>query len=120
LLRTTFEEWNADNAARLAAALAYYTIFSIAPLLVIVFAVAGLFFGREAAQGRLLIEIERYVTNRDAAELIETAVENARVPTTSVFATLLGFCPAVLGRDRCIRRAAQRPQQHMGRASPHQ
>ena len=91
LLRTTFEEWNADNAARLAAALAYYTIFSMAPLLVIVFAVAGLFYGREAAQGRLLVEIERYITNRDAAQLIETAVENARVPTTSVFATLIGF-----------------------------
>lgn len=91
LLRTTFEEWNADNAARLAAALAYYTIFSMAPLLVIVFAVAGLFYGREAAQGRLLGEIERYITNRDAAQLIETAVENARLPTTSAFATLIGF-----------------------------
>ena len=91
LLRTTFEEWNADNAARLAAALAYYTIFSMAPLLVIVFAVAGLFYGREAAQGRLLVEIERYITNRDAAQLIETAVENARVPTTSALATLVGF-----------------------------
>jgi membrane protein len=91
LLRTTFEEWNADNAARLAAALAYYTIFSIAPLLVIVVAVAGLFYGREAAQGQLLGEIERYVTDRDAAQLIETAVENARVPTTSAFATAVGF-----------------------------
>lgn len=91
MLRTTFEEWNADNAARLAAALAYYTIFSIAPLLVIVVAVAGLFYGREAAQGQLLGEIERYVTDRDAAQLIETAVENARVPTTSAFATAVGF-----------------------------
>jgi membrane protein len=91
LLRTTFEEWNADNAARLAAALAYYTIFSMAPLLVIVVAVAGLFYGREAAQGQLLGEIQRYITNRDAAELIETAVENARVPTTSLFATVVGF-----------------------------
>lgn len=91
MLRTTFEEWNADNAARLAAALAYYTIFSMAPLLVIVFAVAGLFYGREAAQGQLLGEIQRYVTDRDTAQFIQTAVENARVPTTSVFATVAGF-----------------------------
>lgn len=91
MLRTTFEEWNADNAARLAAALAYYTIFSMAPLLVIVIAVAGLFYGREAAQGQLLGEIQRYVTDRDTAQLIQTAVENARVPTTSVFATVAGF-----------------------------
>lgn len=97
LLKTTFEEWNADNAARLAAALAYYTIFSMAPLLVIVVAIAGLFYGREAAQGQLLAEIQRYINNRDAAELIETAVKNARVPTTSAFATLAGFALLLWG-----------------------
>ncbi len=91
LLKTTFEEWNADNATRLAAALAYYTIFSVAPLLVIVVAGAGLFYGREAAQGQLASGIERYITNPDAAELIQTAVENARVPQTSLFATIIGF-----------------------------
>ena len=80
LLKTTFEEWNADNAARLAAALAYYTIFSAAPLLVIVVAVAGLFYGREAAQGQLTHELERYVTNPDAVDLIQTVIENARLP----------------------------------------
>jgi membrane protein len=91
LLKTTFEEWNADNAARLAAALAYYTIFSMAPLLVIVVAVAGFFYGREAAQGQLAHEIERYISNPEAVELIQTVIENARVPETSVFATLVGF-----------------------------
>jgi membrane protein len=91
LLRTTFEEWNADNAARLAAALAYYTIFSIAPLIVIVVAIAGLFYGREAAQGQLTHEIERYVTNPDAVDLIQTVIENARFPETSAMATLVGF-----------------------------
>ncbi len=91
LFRTTFEEWNADNAARLAAALAYYTIFSVAPLLVIVVALAGLFYGREAAQGQLTHEIGRYVTNPDAVDLIQTVIKNARVPETSALATLVGF-----------------------------
>ncbi len=91
LFRTTFEEWNADNAARLAAALAYYTIFSVAPLLVIVVAVAGLFYGREAAQGQLTHELGRYVTNPDAVDLIQTVIKNARVPETSAMATLVGF-----------------------------
>jgi membrane protein len=91
LLRTTFEEWNADNAARLAAALAYYTIFSVAPLIVIVVAIVGLFYGREAAQGQLTQELERYVTNPDAVDLIQTVIENARVPETSALATLIGF-----------------------------
>jgi membrane protein len=97
LLKTTFEEWNADNAARLAAALAYYTIFSLAPLLVIVVSVAGIFYGREAAQGQLVQEVERYVPNAEAAELIQTAVENARVPETSLFATLAGFALLIWG-----------------------
>jgi membrane protein len=91
LCRTTFEEWNADNAARLAAALAYYTIFSVAPLLVIVVAMAGLFYGREAAQGQLTHELERYVTNPDAVDLIQTVIMNARFPETSAMATLVGF-----------------------------
>jgi membrane protein len=97
LLRTTFEEWNADNAARLAAALAYYTIFSIAPLLVIVVALAGLFFGREAAQGQLTHEISRYVSNPDAAALIQTVIENARVPEASALATVVGFALLIWG-----------------------
>ena len=51
LLKETLSEWSNDKASRLAAALAYYTIFSIAPLLVITIAVVGLVFGREAARG---------------------------------------------------------------------
>jgi membrane protein len=97
LLKTTFEEWNADNAARLAAALAYYTIFSMAPLLVIVVAVAGFFYGREAAQGQLTHEIERYVSNPEAVDLIQTIIKNARVPETSAFATLAGFALLLWG-----------------------
>ena len=91
LFRTTFEEWNADNAARLAAALAYYTIFSIAPLLVIVVAMAGLFYGREAAQGQLTHELGRYVTDPAAVDLIQTVIKNARFPETSAMATLVSF-----------------------------
>ncbi|HBE53452.1 MAG TPA: hypothetical protein DDW76_33060, partial [Cyanobacteria bacterium UBA11369] len=48
LLKETFDEWNEDKASRLAAALAYYTIFSLAPLLIIAIAIAGSIFGEEA------------------------------------------------------------------------
>ena len=51
LLKKTFTEWQEDKASRLAAALAYYTAFSVAPLLLIAIAIAGFFFGDEAAQG---------------------------------------------------------------------
>lgn len=51
VLKDTWNDWNEDKAPRLAAALAYYTAFSLAPLLVIAIAIAGLVFGQEAARG---------------------------------------------------------------------
>ena len=57
LLKQTFTEWNNDNVPRLGAAMAYYTVVSIAPLLLVVIAVAGLAFGREAAAGAILAQI---------------------------------------------------------------
>ena len=56
-LKETFKEWQDDGALDLGAALAYYTIFSLAPLLLVVIAVAGLVFGREAVQGQLVGQI---------------------------------------------------------------
>jgi membrane protein len=58
LLKETWKAWSTDKAPRLGAALAYYTPFSLAPLLVIVIAVAALVFGQEAAQGKLVAEME--------------------------------------------------------------
>ncbi|MFO7170672.1 MAG: YhjD/YihY/BrkB family envelope integrity protein, partial [Chloroflexota bacterium] len=57
LLKQTFNDWNEDKAPRLAAALAYYTAFSLAPLLVIAIAIAGLVFGEEAARGQIVGQI---------------------------------------------------------------
>ena len=54
-------QWIEDKAPRLGAALAYYTIFSIAPLLVTAISVAGLVFGREAAQGNVKTQVEHLV-----------------------------------------------------------
>ena len=53
MLKEAWQAWSKDKATRLGAALAYYTIFSLAPLLVIVIAIVGLVFGREAAQGSI-------------------------------------------------------------------
>ena len=60
LLKTTLLEWNADNAAHLSAALAYYTFFSLAPILIITTAIAGAIFGQEAARGELVNQIALY------------------------------------------------------------
>lgn len=76
LLKETIAEWNEDKAPRLAAALAYYTVFSLAPVLIIVIAIAGLVFGQEAAQGEVVNQIQGLV-GRDGAEVIESALKSA-------------------------------------------
>lgn len=96
LLRTTFEEWQKDNAARLAASLAYYAMFSIAPLLIIAIGVAGLVLGREQAQGQLLAQLSEIV-GPDAAQAIGSLVQNTNIQTASVLATLIGAFTLLMG-----------------------
>ena len=61
VLRCAVQEWLAHRAASKGAALAFYTLFSLAPVLVLVIAIAGLFYGVEAAQGQLLEQLSRLV-----------------------------------------------------------
>ncbi len=79
LLKETFDEWNKDKASRLAAALAYYTVFSLSPLLIIAIAIAGAIFGEEAARGEIVSQIQGLV-GKDGAEFIQTAIESAAKP----------------------------------------
>ena len=96
LLKETFSEWSEDKASRLAAALAYYTIFSIAPLLIIAIAVAGLAFGQEAARGQLDRQIQGLV-GQQSAELIQTMVESASKPTSGIIATVIAIATILFG-----------------------
>jgi membrane protein len=90
LVRTTFNRWLDDNVSRLAASLAYYTAFSIAPLLVIAIAVAGAVFGPEAARNEVSRQL-RDLLGPAAAEAVELAVRNAAVSRThGVVATVIG------------------------------
>ncbi|WP_017651369.1 YihY/virulence factor BrkB family protein [Fortiea contorta] len=96
LFQETFKEWSDDKASRLAAALAYYTIFSIAPLLIIVIAIAGAVFGEEAARGEIVRQIQGLV-GRDGAEFIELAVKNANKPQTGTIASIISIAVLLLG-----------------------
>lgn len=97
LLSMTFVEWRADNASRLAAALAYYTIFSLAPLLVIVVGIAGLVLGQEVAQASLVEQVRVYTSSPRAAELVQTVLENTSVQGPNVLATLLSLALLLYG-----------------------
>jgi membrane protein len=82
LLKETFKEYQKDKVSRLAAALSYYTIFSLAPLLIIAIAIAGFFFGEEAATGEIVFQVQGLV-GKDGAEVIQTVIENAAKPTNN-------------------------------------
>jgi membrane protein len=96
MLKAAFADWSEDNAPRLGAALSYYTLFSLGPLLLIATAVAGLIFGPEAAHGRLSAEIQGLVGD-GAAEAIEGMIRSANKPRAGVLATVIGLVTLALG-----------------------
>jgi membrane protein len=96
VFKQTFKDWSQDKAARLAAALAYYTIFSIAPLLVILIAVLGLVLGRQAVQGQIMGQIQGLIGG-SAAGLIQDMIRNASQPRTGIIATVIGIVTLLIG-----------------------
>ncbi|MGF1524508.1 MAG: YihY/virulence factor BrkB family protein [Leptolyngbyaceae cyanobacterium] len=82
VIKEAFQEWNQDNASRLAAALAYYTIFSIAPLLILVIAIAGLFFDSAAVREQMTGQIESLLGS-SGADFITDVLDRANRPGES-------------------------------------
>jgi membrane protein len=96
LLKQAAVDWMEDNALRLSAALSYYSIFSIAPLLVIAIAIAGWFFGQQAAQGMLYEQLSGLLGAK-AAEGIQGMVQSASKPSSSILAGIVGGITLLLG-----------------------
>jgi membrane protein len=96
LFQHAFSKWCEDKASRLGAALAYYTLFSLSPSLITVIAVAGLLFGREAAQGQILVQIQGIV-GPEVARAIQGMLESAHKPSSGILASLLGLLTLLLG-----------------------
>ncbi len=83
------EGWSQDRAAHLSAALAFYAIFAIAPLILIIIATTGLVFGQEAAQAEIIAQIEQFV-GTEAREMIVRLIDNWRDPRSGLIATVVG------------------------------
>jgi membrane protein len=96
LLRETFKEWQEDNASRIAAALAYYAVFSISPLLVIAIAIAGTFFGQEAAQDQIAQKITALV-GEDGVQPVLMALNNMNQPKIRGVASLISIGVLLIG-----------------------
>ncbi len=92
----TIKEWHKDNALRLGAALAYYAIFSIGPLLLVVVAVGGAFFGREAAEHRILETLRDYVGD-GGARAVEAAIRSSAMSGENRLAAIVGIGVLVFG-----------------------
>ncbi|HEX7833670.1 MAG TPA: YihY/virulence factor BrkB family protein [Thermoanaerobaculia bacterium] len=96
VLKETFKEFGQDKAPRLGAALAYYTIFSIGPLLLIAVAMAGIFLGQEAAQGKISDELNK-IFGSQMSQSLEQMVEAAAKPKTGKIATIIGILTLFFG-----------------------
>src|SRR5262245_26953104 len=96
LFRTAAANWVQDKAPTLGAALAFYSILSLAPLLVIAVAMAALFFDREAAQRQLVDQLQGLAGEQGAAAVGEL-LKHARQPAQGILATSLGLLTLLLG-----------------------
>jgi membrane protein len=96
VLRRTVQCWWDDNAMRLGAALAYYTVFSLAPFLIVVIAVAGFFVDSAVAEQQIVGQIA-HVIGADGAGAVAALLQSARRPGAGLVATVTSFVTIVLG-----------------------
>lgn len=101
LVSEAIDNWFAHNVPRMSAAVAFYTLLSLAPLVIIVIAIAGAFFGREAAEGQLVWQI-RDLIGQDGAETVQTLLKGASKPSTGVLATIAGLLTLFYGAGTVI------------------
>jgi membrane protein len=101
LLSATSRNFLLDKVPRLSASVAFYTLLSLAPLLVVVIAIAGFAFGREAATGQLVWQIEEVVGD-DGAQFVRAMLTDAHKPASGSIATVLGLATLFFGASAVV------------------
>ena len=101
LLSRAYADWSSDGAARLGAALAYFTLFSVAPILIVVTGVAGLFIGQAAAKGQVAPWLERLLSPQ-GAQATELMLQQVATPAGGMVATIGGVLTLFLGTSFLI------------------
>lgn len=97
----TVNEWVNDRASRKGAALAFYTVFSLAPILILSVAIAGLFFGQEAARGEIFDQMKDLL-GADAAAAVQAMIHSASKPGAGLLATVIGIVTLSLGATTAL------------------
>lgn len=90
--------WINANASSMGAAVAFYTIFAIAPLFILVLALAGVIFGHQAAQGEVFQEISKLI-GKNGSESVQSILVAARQPKATLLATIVGFATLFIGAN---------------------
>jgi membrane protein len=98
LLKQTFSEWLEDKAPQLGAALAYYTVFSLAPLVLVLLAIVGLIFRNDPGGAwNKITEQMSYFLDKNAVEVVQNIAQKAAQPNKSLLATIIGILLALFG-----------------------
>ena len=95
-LKETFADWNKYEAPRLGAALAFYTILSLSPLVILVVALVGLFFDRSTAQTHILNQVQGMI-GAEGGKAVESMLANAHKPSSGILGTIVGLLTLLFG-----------------------
>ena len=96
ILKAAFSGFMNDRALKYSASLAYYTIFSLAPLLLLLISLAGIFFGKDAIQGKLFGEMSGFI-GADSAKQIQDLIKHLQLSGKSVISVIIGIITLVIG-----------------------
>jgi membrane protein len=96
VLLKSFKSFGEDKILKYSASLAYTTVFSMGPLLIVIIFLASFFFGREATEGKIFFQMQQFV-GKDAASQLQTIIENASVSGKKTFAAVVGIAALLIG-----------------------
>jgi membrane protein len=96
IIKEVFKEFSADNIVKYSASLAYYTVFSIAPLLIVITTLFGFLFGKEAMRGRIYEQLNSFIGS-EAAIQIQDIIKNIHLSRNSFFATVVSLIILLIG-----------------------
>ena len=113
IFRAAVQNWLDSQAFIYAAALAFFTVFSIAPVLVVVVALVGLVLGESAVQGQLFAQLEGTI-GPEAAGVIQTAVANSQIDQSGIWPALIGIFATIVGATTVFAKMQQSLNQIWG------
>src|SRR5215475_13539267 len=106
IVMRTYSDWSTDGATRLGAAVAYYTLFSVAPVLIVITGVAGFFVGHAAARQQIAPWLQRFLSP-EGARAAELMLQQQVTPTGGIVTTIVGFVTLFLGTTAFVNELRQ-------------